>query len=280
VQAHAPDVFLSWQRPVGSQCPTRQALEADIEALMERPVFAPRDQARVLLRGAAREDADGVRVTIEAFGESGEVIGTRELTAPPSECASLRSAIALVLTMFIEHEMVARSESELSLWVGAELALAEAPLPRLSLALGPALAVLMTPIVQLRATASYWLPVAIETARGVGATVEAASLALRGCARIWAGLGLCTGLESGVLIATPRRLNGPTRQARLLAHTLLEGMYELDLGAVRVDAAMGALLSLSRPELSYLTGEGERRAVYRPQQLGINFRLSIIISAE
>jgi hypothetical protein len=279
-RAQAPEVFLSWQRPVGSQCPTREALEADVEALMDRKVFVARDQAQVILRGAAHDEPGAAHVTIEALSKRGEVIGTRELTALAGECASLRSAIALVLTMFIEHEMNTRRDSDTSLGVGAELSLAQAPLPRLALSIGPALAIGIGPIIQLHTSASYWLPVAIETPRGVGATVEAASLELRGCAGIWAGLGVCTGLEGGALIASPRRLNGPAQHIRLLAHATLEGVYELDLGAFRIAAAVGAQLSLSRPELFYLTAEGDRRAVYRPQQLGIIFRLSIIIPAQ
>lgn len=280
-RAAAPAVHFSWQRPVGSMCPTREVLEADIEALMDRDVFVARGEAQVIVRGEARETSDGAVVTIEAVSDRGEVIGTRELTAPAGECATLRSAIALVLTMFIEHEAATREDGDVALGIGGELSLAQAPLPRTAFALGPAAVLSLGEIVQLHAVAAYWLPVAIETPRGVGATVEAASLELRGCARFWAGLGLCTGFEGGALIASPRRLNGPERQVRLLAHALLEGAFELDLGgAARIDAAVGALLSLSRPELSYLTGQGVRRAVYRPEQLGMNFRLSIIIPTE
>jgi hypothetical protein len=281
VRAAAPAVHFSWQRPVGSMCPTREALEADIEALMERRVFVGRDDAQVIVRGVARESSDGATVEIEAVSDRGEVIGTRELSAPAGECATLRSAIALVLTMFIEHEAATREDGEVALGIGGELSLTQAPLPRMAFAVGPALSLSLGDLVQLHAVAAYWLPVAIETPSGVGATVEAASLELRGCTRFWAGLGLCTGFEGGALIASPRRLNGPERQVRLLAHALLEAAFELDLGgAARIDAAAGAILSLSRPELSYLTGEGARRAVYRPQQLGMNFRLSIIIPTE
>lgn len=280
-RARALAVHFEWQRPVGSMCPTRQALEADIEQLMERRVFVSRQAAQVIVRGVAREQGHGVNVRIEAVSDQGALIGTRELTAPAGECETLRSAIALVLTMFIEHEAAARQEHAVELGVGAELSLAQAPLPRLALALGPALTLAFGSSLQLHTVVSYWLPVAIETPRGVGATVEAASLELRGCARFWGGLGLCTGFEGGALIASPRRLEGPERHVRLLAHALLEAAFQLDLGeSARIDAAAGGLWSLSRPELSYVTGQGDRRAVYRPDLLGMNFRLSIIIPTE
>lgn len=274
-------MHLIWERPVGSSCPSRAVLESDVEVLMERRVFTSRAEARVSLRGVVDEGADGVRIRIEATDDRDATLGMRELTAPAGQCAVLREAIGLVLTLFVEHEEAVRARDDTALGIGAEVSLAQAPLPRIALSAGPALFLSLGSAVRLHASAAYWTPVAIETARGVGARLEALSLELLACARLWRGLGLCTGLESGALIATPLRLRGPERQVRLLAHGILQASWELELGeAAVVDFAAGALLSLSRPAFSYLNAEAERRAVYRPELVGMIFRLSVIIPTE
>jgi hypothetical protein len=274
-------VHLDWQRPPGSLCPTRAVLEADVEALMEREVFTSTGEARVLLRGSAFDGPDGVLIHIEAKSARGEPLGTRALQAAPGQCATLRDAIALVLTLFVEYEEPSNDEKVIVLGVGAEATIAQVPMPRMALAIGPALSVSIGRVVQLHASAAYWAPVTIQTERGVGAKLEALSLELRGCARAWAGLGLCTGFEGGALMAVPLELTGPQRQTRLLAHALLEASWELALaGVARVDLAAGALFSLSRPAFSYLNANGEEVAVHRPDLAGVNFRLTIIIPTQ
>lgn len=280
-RARAPDVHLDWQRPPGSLCPSRAVLEADVEALMERAVFTSRSEARVLVRGVVDDGPDGVRVRIEATSSRGEPLGTRELKAAAGQCETLRDTIALVLTLFVEYEGPSNDETDIALGIGAEASVAQVPMPRMALALGPALSVDIGRVLQVQVSAAYWPPVSIRTARGVGATLEALSLELRGCARAWAGLGLCTGVEGGALMAVPLRLTGPERQTRLLAHALLEARWELALAEiVRLDLAAGALVSLSRPAFSYLKADGREMAVYRPDPVGINFRLAIIIPTE
>lgn len=279
--ARAPDVHLDWQRPLGSLCPSRAVLEADVEALMERAVFASRDEARVLVRGVVDDGASGVLIHIEATSARGEPLGTRELKATAGQCETLRDTIALVLTLFVEYEEPSNDQTDIALYLGAEVSVARVPMPRMALAVGPALSVDLGSVLQVQLSAAYWPPVSIQTARGVGAMLEAVSLELRGCARAWAGLGLCTGVESGALMAVPLRLTGPDRQTRLLAHALLEARWELALAEiVRVDLAAGALLSLSRPAFSYLKADGQEMAVYRPAPVGMNFRLTIIIPTE
>jgi hypothetical protein len=235
----------------------------------------------VIVRGVAVEAQDGVRVRIEARSDRGEPLGARELAAAPGQCAGLRDAIDLVLTLFVEYESPSASARRVVPGVGAELGLAQAPLPRLALSAGPAFYLALGDVIRLHASAAYWPPVSIETARGVGASLEAVSLRLRGCALAFAGLGLCTGLEGGALIATPLELAGPEHQVRLLLQGLLEAAFELELGsAARLQLAAGGLLSLSRPELSYIRADGERSALYRPELVGLSFRVILIIPTE
>jgi len=275
-QARRPDVHFEWRRPTASLCPTREALQADVEEALGRRVFTSRAAARVMVRGEVVEGASGVSVELDATDARGRPLGRRSLNAAAGECPTLRGAIGLVLTLFVEYEPP--SSLEVVLGVGADLSLAGAPMPRTALSAGPALYLALGRIARLHASVHYWPPVSIRTARGVGASLQALSLELRGCARSSVGLGLCAGVENGALVSSPRRLAGPARQARLLAHGLLEAGWELDLyGAVRVDFGLGALLSLSRPRFAYLRADGERMAVYQPPLWGILFRATVII---
>lgn len=250
-----------------------------MEALIGRRVFTSPDAARVIVRGVIEDGPSGVRVHIQASGARGEALGTRELVAPPGQCATLRDAIGLVLTLFVEYEEPSASETVLGF--GAEASLADGPLPRIAFSAGPALYLALGPVLRLHASAAYWPRVSIRTARGVGATLEAFSLKLRGCARGWAGLGLCAGVEGGALLAEPLELAGPERQVRLLAQGLLDASWEVELASVlRADLGVGSLFSLSRPEFSYLRADGGRMAVYRPPLAGVIFRCTLIIVGE
>lgn len=280
-QARPAGVHFAWERPPGSSCPPRSVLQSDVEALMGRRVFTSRARARVILRGVVKDGPDGVSIHIEAVDNRGEPLGMRELDAAAGECAELRETIGLVLTLFVEYEETAIDEDDSVFGIGAQVSLAQAPLPRIALSAGPAVYLALGSVVRLHASAAYWLPVSIETSRGVGAKLEAFSLELAACAHVWNGLGLCTGIESGALIASPLRLRGPERQVRALAHGILEASWELELGELAiVDVAAGALLSLSRPAFSYQTADGEHRAVYRPQATGMIFRIAVIIPTE
>lgn len=281
--AHArdADVHLVWQRPTGSLCPSRAVLIADVEALMERDVFTSEAEARVHVRGVVEDGAGGVRVHIEATDARGTPLGMRELTAPAGECAAIRDAIALVLTLFIEYEAPSHEETEAVLGFGAEVSLAQAPMPRIAWSAGPVVSLAIGRLLQLYLGAAYWPVVAIHTRRGTGAELEALSLELRACARAWAGLGLCAGVEGGALMAEPLELTGPEQQTRLLAHAALEASWQLELASMlSVDFAAGGLLSLSRPSLSYRRADGSEMAVHRPEPAGVNFRLTIIIPTE
>jgi hypothetical protein len=284
--AQAPGVQLIWERPPASHCPSRAVLEADVEAEMGRHVFGSAEDARVIVRGDIQDLSTGVRVRLEARNLDGTLRGTRELSAAPGQCASLRGAIVLVLTLLVEHDEPALEQSadssDVHFGIGASVNLQSVPLPRVTVSGGLASTLELGRVLRFHADAAYWLPVAIQTPRGVGATLHAFSLALRACARFWGerhsfGLSLCAGAEGGPLIATPRGLEGPARQVRLLAHGLLELRWEAYLGAGVLHVAAGPLLSFSRPSFSYVRADGATMPVYRPQLGGIIFQIAFII---
>jgi hypothetical protein len=279
--ARPADVRFEWQRPAASLCPTRAVLQADVEAVLGRRVFSAGPDSRVIIRGEADDVSTGVTVRLEATDERGEPLGSRELAAPAGECVSLREAIVFVLTLFVEYDEKIGSDVELALGFGAEGTLAQAPMPRIALAVGPALWLGVGSVLRLRVRGAYWPRVSIETARGVGASLEAFSLQLGVCARIWKGIGVCASGEGGALIAAPLELQGPPRQARLLAHGVLGASWELALvGALHGELGAGAQLSFSRPPFSYTRADGTRMAVYRPRAVGAILHASIIILDE
>jgi hypothetical protein len=267
-------------------CPSRAALEADVDEVMGRHIFTTRDQARVILHGVIEDGAIDARVRIEARSASGVLLGTRELTAPAGRCSSLRGAIALVLTLFVDRtdgdEISADGSLDSRIGFGVSGEVVSTPLPRATVAVGPSLSVELLRYFRFQLDGAYWVPVSIETQRGVGAKLEALSVRLRACARFWSDGALrvraCAGADAGALIASPLQLKGPQRQTRLLAHGFVDLGLETQLGSFAlVDGAIGPLLSFSQPRFSYLRADGRPMAVYRPQLGGIIFQLTFII---
>jgi hypothetical protein len=285
--AQSEGVHLVWERPVGSLCPSRAAIESDVEALIGRKVFTEESGARVTLRGVIKDGASEARVRLEARTASGVVIGMRELSAEPGRCASLRDAIALVLTMFLDREgemqLEALGEGSLRFGIGASGSVVSTPMPRATFTAGPSLSLEVGSLLRFRADAAYYWPVAIQTRGGVGTKLQAFSVALRACVGLWGdpsmfGLRLCLGGEVGALVASPIRLEGPLKQTRLLAQGSLDFRWEKQLGTFAMfDAAVGPLLSFSRPEFSYIRNDNAQMAVYRPDLLGIIFQITFII---
>jgi hypothetical protein len=285
--AQDPGVQLVWERPPASHCPARAVLEADVEAEMGRPVFTTAENARVILRGEVQDAPSGVRVRLEARSVDGTLLGTRELSAGPGECGSLRGALGLVLTLLVEHDDPSLEQSadtsDVHVGLGLSVNVQSIPMPRTAISFGPAFALELGRVLRLRLDGAYWLPVEIQTSSGVGAKLQAFSLALRVCTRFWGdrrsfGLSLCAGGEGGPLIATPQMLEGPEQQVRLLAQGFLELHWEAKLASAGLlDVAVGPVLAFSRPSFSYVRSDGASMAVYRPQLGGIIFQIAFII---
>ncbi|HKP55458.1 MAG TPA: hypothetical protein VJV78_01985 [Polyangiales bacterium] len=281
-----PAVQLIWERPPGSLCPSRAVLEADVEAEMGRRVFGSAEDARVILRGDVHDGSDGVRVRLEARSREGALLGTRELSAEAGECAALRGAIGLVLTLLVERDdgsLAHGDGASVHFGVGPFVDIQSLPLPRASLSFGAAFALEIGSVLRLQLDAAYWVPVVIETPSGVGATLQALSVGLRACVRFWGdrssfGLALCAGAHAGPLISSPRMLEGAESQVRLLAQGLLELRWEANLeDFASLNLAVGPLLSFSRPSYSYVRADNMTMDVYRPQLGGIIFQIAFII---
>jgi hypothetical protein len=286
VRADELRAHLDWDRPVGTLCPASATLQADVEELMGRAVFGPRAEADVMVRGVVEDELSGVFIRIDARDRRGTVLGSRELTAPAGQCASLRRAVGLVLAFLLEQDNLIRApaiESAVEPVLGAFVGVLSATLPRADAGVGVSLALDPRAPVRLRIDASYWLPVRAETQRGVGATFQAARGGVSVCPRLLpsasvVGLWICTGVELGGLLSAPRMLTGMDRQARLLVQPNLEIALSVRLGRhAALEASLGALTNVLRPSFSYRRGDGETAQAFRPSLFGAILRAGLTI---
>lgn len=280
--ADPASVHLEWPRPIGSTCVPENVLEQDVEQALGRRVFTTRQAARMQIRATIEDGPLGVSVRLEARNVKGELLGTRELHALAGQCAELRSGIGLVLTLLIEA--VAAEEAPVQLDIGVWAGSTIHVLPRAAFGVGPSLALRFDDTLQLRVDAAYWLPVAIETARGIEADLHALSGAVRICPRV-AGSGhsglslqLCGGAQLGALITMQTAPTRPGPQSRFLAQALLElrGAWHTG-GSSRLELAVGPVLALTRTRIYTVRGDGERTLVYRVPSLGVILSVGFII---
>jgi hypothetical protein len=275
--AEPSGVHLEWWRPPGSTCPTGPVIERDVEQALGRRIFTSARTAELHVHASVEDRASGVRVRLEARSPRGRLLGTRELRAPPGECAGLRSDIDLVLMLLVEGTDHAAPESaRLRLGVGLWAGLIVHALPRATGALGPLLTLDLGAYAQLRVDAAYWLPVAVQTSRGIRADMQAASLALRVCPSIAGSehsvllLRLCSGVQLGALIASQTRPEGPAPQLRVLSEVLLELRAGLRVGSLgTLELAAGPTLALSRPSIVAVHSDASRVLLFRPPTFGM-----------
>jgi hypothetical protein len=281
VRAH-----LTWRRPVGTMCPSSEVLETDVEQLMGRAVFAPQEEADLLVFGVAEDDASGVRIRIDVRDAGGAVLGTRELTAPAGECGSLRRALGVVLAMLLDQNAAvprAAAPTERTAVAGTlSLGFLTGTLPRIDAGVVLALAVDPPKFVRLRVDASYWLPVVAETQRGVGASFQALRAGLSVCPRLVSsaviGLSVCAGIELGGLRASPQELSVLAHQTRLLVQPAMELVAALRLSRhSSLEAALGMLANVVRPNFYYGRTDGDTVDVHRPRMFGAIFRIGLTI---
>jgi hypothetical protein len=283
-RADAPRARLEWVRPTPSMCPTREVLESEVAALLGHDPFAREGAPDVVLRGAVEERTSAVYARIEAIDADGRSLGVRELTAPEGECASLRRPLALIIGLFLEGDLVAARALEshpVSGWLGGYVGALSGAQPRITAGVGLSALVRVRPRLDLSFLASYWLPVVIETAAGLGARFQGVDATAAVCPRLtppaWkVGAFLCGGFQLGALLASPRGLDGPALQARLSARAL----FELKLGGVlarraALEGSIGGVIALVRPPYSLTHSDGSHLAVHRPDLFGALLRLTL-----
>ena len=282
--ADSPRARLEWVRPTPSMCPTREVLESEVAALLGQDPFAREGGPDVVLRGSIEERASEVYARIEARDVDGRSLGVRELTAPEGECASLRRPLALIIGLFLETDVVAARSLEshpVSGWLGGFVGALSGAQPRITAGLGVSALVRVRPRLDLSFLAAYWFPVVIETPAGLGARFQGVDVTAAACPRLtppaWkVAAFLCGGFQLGALLATPRGLDGPARQARLSARALLELKLGGSLGRrAALEGSIGGVIALVRPAYSLTRSDETQLRVHRPDLFGALLRLTL-----
>lgn len=274
-RARPAAVYFEWERPLGSTCPPAAVLERDVEQALERRVFTSARNAPLRVVGEIDEQRSEVVVHLEAVRRDGLVLGTRELRAAGSTCAALRSDIVLVLILLVEHEAMSVEPAALRFSVGVSAALLGHVLPRWTVGVGPAFALDVGDAIQLRADLAYWLPLTIQTAGGIRAELHGASVALRGCPRLWGGyehgwsVSACAGIQLGALIVAQDEPPGTRPHLRSWVQGLAGLRAAARLwGGAQLGLSMGPVLSITRTSLYAAYGDRIERQLYRLPLLG------------
>lgn len=279
--ADVPHAHLAWSRPAASMCPSADVIKRDVAQLLGYDPFGHGGAADLLLEGAVEERATEVYARIAASTASGQSLGARELTGPRGECAALRKPIALIIGLFLEAEPARVARPRVPIWWGGFVAARSGLLPRTTPGVGASLLARVRPRLDLALQASYWFPVVIETRAGLGARFQALDATTGVCPRLTPTSGtvalfLCGALQAGVLLASPRGLEGPTQSVRLSAGALFELKLLSPLGRrFALEGALGAVAALAQP-LFYLTrADGTQLDVHRPARFGALLRLTL-----
>ena len=100
---------LAWTRAPGAeQCPSGQAIAAEVERVLAgRPLVAIA-QADIVVEGRIARDGDGFESALTLVARDGAVLGTRRLTTAGPECAAVRAEVGLVIALMIDPDAVLR----------------------------------------------------------------------------------------------------------------------------------------------------------------------------
>jgi len=120
----APSTRLTYVRGAGADsCPDEGALRRAVEQRLGYDPFFPWADRTIVARIAG--DARGVRGTVELLDKSGILRGSRELTAPSTQCGELISGMALAISIAIDPKSVDRAAAPANDEPAADPAVAE-----------------------------------------------------------------------------------------------------------------------------------------------------------
>jgi hypothetical protein len=99
---------LHWSRAsTAGGCIDEAALAAEVERLLERPVFVPREAADLHVEGHVEgAPAKGWRATLALSSGDGVELGHRELHSSSASCRDLDESLALAIALMIDPEGV------------------------------------------------------------------------------------------------------------------------------------------------------------------------------
>lgn len=290
---------LDWQSSPG--CLDQQQLERAVRARLRRQPFVDAGSVDVVVRGriVPAEANRGWAVEIQLIDPGGQLLGTRTLSSEAPRCSALDDSLPLVVALMIDmpRDELPRPRPESSTapatsgeppWRPGVLALPEpqpgaaSPLnlePRLEivtalgltpeLGLGLAAGALIEPpafwAVDLEA--AWWLPRSVDAGPS-GSDFDLWTVGLQICPVEWKlGEGRlygCAGQRVGILTVRGRGFAVNYEQSRIVYDVGLRARASLPLGRVlRLAAALGAELPLSRDRFFFATGDGRQRELFQ-----------------
>ncbi len=100
---------LAWTRAPGAeQCPTGQAIAAEVERVLAGRPLVSTAQADIVVEGRITRAGDDFESTLTLVSRDGAVLGTRRLTTAGPECAAARGEVGLVIALMIDPDAVLR----------------------------------------------------------------------------------------------------------------------------------------------------------------------------
>ena len=103
---------LAWTRAPGAeQCPTGQAIAAEVERVLAGRPLVSTAQADIVVEGRITRAGDDFESTLTLVSREGAVLGTRRLTTSGPECAAVRAEVGLVIALMIDPDAVLRPGS-------------------------------------------------------------------------------------------------------------------------------------------------------------------------
>jgi hypothetical protein len=94
---------LSVDRAPGAEgCISRQELERAVEQRLQRPVFATRERADVVVRAHIERRARGYHATLRMTTRDGHQLGSRELDTRAAHCSALDDSLALIVALMVD----------------------------------------------------------------------------------------------------------------------------------------------------------------------------------
>jgi hypothetical protein len=264
---------------------TGAALEAAVEALIERDAIVSRAHADLQIQGELRRVAGRWHARVMPVELGGSPSQARELIGD-ARCNSLDRALVIVVATLLDRREPARerpSRFPLSMGVsgGALIKTLSAPLFRAALSVSLELADGVEAALDVGGSLLV-RTAAAEAGRSATFQVFDADLSL--CPRLLAvarfELFGCGGASLGLIYARGLGFDASASEARLSTTAFVTVALQLQLfGQMAVRLAAGPVLALARPRFYYEDRAGQARQLEQPQLFGAQLRLGFIVNA-
>lgn len=275
---------LKWSAPEASGCPTSLEIEAAVESVLGRKVFATEHCERTVEGSVFRPGIERWAVDMSFWDQRERSLGTRRLEGP-SSCSALRGPVSLVIALTLEaaqesvelseptkpavprHEPEAPRERAYD-WVYAGVRTTAGLLPGLGLGIAIGTGAELLDGLAAHVEGTLWAPKTTQLA-GPGGRFWAWHAGLDLCpslmnsTNLW--LSLCGGAQLGLIQASGLGLDYSQSARRPYAH--LEAKLSMSTpvwNVIELTAQIGVAIPSLRPRFVYLDQRDAATEVHRP----------------